>query len=400
MRLVCVALTSLLTFIQVTTSIPHGCDEQFTVKLSGVTVQTVADKVENSYIVKIKDDVDKKDTLHWVKEHLDRDSKIVHDYEPAFFNAFSGFFSRDVLRLLRERDDIEYIREDAIADLARSTQTMTAPVTQYQCPWGLDRISHSGLARPPFFFPYESPAGAGVDIYIIDTGVYTDHLDFGGRARWGWTAPGLTSFDGNGHGTHVAGIAGGNLYGVAKNSNLIAVKAMNDEGQGSVSNLIAGLEWVTREYRFTLRPSVVTMNLRVKPSDIALDAAVQSAINEGLHIVVAAGNDGVEASTVSPARVSDCLTVGAIDINDKRMRTTNYGPTIDMYAPGVNVLSAWIGHPWASAVQSGTSTAAPHVAGIAAYNLAKQGKLTPENLRTLLREKREKTSSGDLAARL
>jgi cerevisin len=277
---------------------------------------------------------------------------------------------------------------------------MTAPVTQYQCPWGLDRISHSGLARPPFFFPYESPAGAGVDIYIIDTGVYTDHLDFGGRARWGWTAPGLTSFDGNGHGTHVAGIAGGNLYGVAKNSNLIAVKAMNDEGQGSVSNLIAGLEWVTREYRFTLRPSVVTMNLRVKPSDIALDAAVQSAINEGLHIVVAAGNDGVEASTVSPARVSDCLTVGAIDINDKRMRTTNYGPTIDMYAPGVNVLSAWIGHPWASAVQSGTSTAAPHVAGIAAYNLAKQGKLTPENLRTLLREKREKTSSGDLAARL
>jgi len=142
------------------------------------------------------------------------------------------------------------------------------------------------------------------------------------------------------------------------------------------------------------------MNLRVKPSDLALDTAVQSAINEGLHLVVAAGNDGVEANTVSPARVSDCLTVGALDINDKRMRSSNYGPAIDMYAPGVNVLSAWIGHPWASAVQSGTSTAAPHVAGIAAYHLARQGKLSPENLRTLLREKREKTSTGDLAARL
>jgi len=225
MRLVLVVLTSVLAFLPLTAAVPHGCDDQFVIKSSGPIIQTVADKVENSYIVKIKDDVDKKDTLHWVKEHLDRDSKIVHDYEPAFFNAFAGFFSRDVLRLLRERDDIEYIREDAIADLARTPEPRMAPVTQYQCPWGLDRISHSGLARPPFFFPYETPAGAGVDIYVVDTGIYIDHLDFGGRARWGWTAPGLTPFDGNGHGTHCAGIAGGNLYGVAKNSNLIAVKA-------------------------------------------------------------------------------------------------------------------------------------------------------------------------------
>jgi len=167
-----------------------------------------------------------------------------------------------------------------------------------------------------------------------------------------------------------------------------------------VSNIIAGIEYVTKEARFTLRSSVISLNVRVRPGDIALDTAVQSAINEGIHFVVAAGNDNIDASNVSPARVSDALTVGALDILDKKEPGSNFGSVVDMWAPGVNTLSAWVGHPWASALQSGTSTAAPYVSGIAAYNLAKHGKMTPENLRTLLREKRERTVSGLLAARL
>jgi len=142
------------------------------------------------------------------------------------------------------------------------------------------------------------------------------------------------------------------------------------------------------------------MNIRVKPADIALDGAVQAAINDGMHFVAAAGNDGIEASGVSPARVQDCTTVGALDIRDNRMASSNRGNTVDMWAPGVNVLSAWIGHPWASAIQSGTSTAAPHVAGIAAYHLAKEGKMSTEDLRILLREKRERLQSGDYVARM
>ncbi|KAG8862933.1 subtilisin-like serine protease [Tulasnella sp. 330] len=404
MRMYIPVLATVLAWVQLTVSIP--CDnEQLSIKShGGVQIQTVADKVENSYIIKVKDDVNKKETMYWVKNHLDRDSKIVHDYDPEFYNAFSGFFSRDVINLLRDRDDIEYIREDALADLARN-ELITAPMTQYTCPWGLHRISHSGLARPPFSFSYETPAGAGADIYIIDTGIYVDHADFGGRARWGWAAPGLSQYDGNGHGTHCAAIAGGAVYGVAKNANLIAVKAiskstLHDEGQGAVSNIIAGIQWALEQSRFTLRPSVVSMSIRVKPADIALDSAVQSAINEGLHFVAAAGNDGGEASGVSPARVQDCTTVGAMDIRDVRMTSSNHGNTVDMWAPGVNVLSAWIGHPWASAIQSGTSTSAPHVAGIAAYLLAKEGKMSTEDLRILLRENREKLKSGDSVARL
>lgn len=305
------------------------------------------------------------------------DAVVTHEW-PSL-NAFAGTFSDAALLALRSSGDVEKIEHDVLGSVDLLN-------TQTDAPWGLQRISQvekmnrKDVRSLNFTYRYDSSAGKGVDIYVIDTGVMVDHVDFGGRARWGKTFGQYEDRDDFGHGTHVAGIAAGTRYGVAKAANIIALRVMNNEGSGYLSDTIAAVNWATQQVtRVTKRPSIITMSLKFDPSDV-LDAAVTAAVKAGVHVTVSAGNAGVAANTQSPARARAAITVGATDINDKISRFSNFGSAVDIFAPGETIISAYIDGPNSTKVMSGTSMATPHVAGLIAYLTSLEGAKSPQDM--------------------
>lgn len=255
--------------------------------------------------------------------------------------------------------------------------------TQTSAPWPLDRIDQREL---PLDGAYAYPTKAqGVTAYIVDTGINTLHQEFGGRARAGYNAVFLEgSADCSGHGTHVAGTVGGATYGVAKGVSLVSVKVADCRGSGRLSGILKGLEWMVKDAaKAPGTPAVANMSMGGTPS-FALDSAVKRAVRAGITFTVAAGNEGSNACAGSPARVPQVLTVGATDAGDRRAPFSDYGPCVDLSAPGVAVTSAWKGSPTALARATGTSMAAPHVTGVAALILASGAAKTPAQVAEVL----------------
>lgn len=252
--------------------------------------------------------------------------------------------------------------------------------TQSNAPWGLDRSDQRTL---PLSTTYTPPsAGAGVNVYVVDTGVLASHADFGGRVAAGYTtiADGRGSSDCNGHGTHVAGTVAGTTYGIAKSSTVIPVRVLNCDGGGYMSDVVAGLDWVAAHHAAGV-PAVVNLSLG-GGANSTVDAALQSVINDGVTAAVAAGNSSVDACTSSPARVSAALTVAASDSSDRQASFSNTGSCVDLYAPGVGIASAYHTSNTAVATLNGTSMASPHVAGAAAVVLSQNPALTPAQVAT------------------
>uniref|UniRef100_A0AAU2JQ80 S8 family peptidase n=1 Tax=Streptomyces sp. NBC_00049 TaxID=2903617 RepID=A0AAU2JQ80_9ACTN len=248
--------------------------------------------------------------------------------------------------------------------------------TQPQAPWPLDRIDQREL---PLDGSYTYASNAeGVTVYVVDTGINLRHQEFGGRARSGYNAVFMEgSGDCNGHGTHVAGTVGGQTYGVAKGVSLVSVKVANCRGSGSLSGILKGLEWMVKDaLRAPGTPAVANMSMGGSHSN-ALDAAVVRAVSAGITFTAAAGNDGEDACTGSPSAVPQAVTVGATDAADRWAPFSSHGRCVDLSAPGVSVTSAWAGSTTATARASGTSMAAPHVAGVAALVLADGTARTP-----------------------
>ena len=227
-----------------------------------------------------------------------------------------------------------------------------------------------------------------VNAYIIDTGILPTHWEFRGRAFAIYDAVDGESngVDCNGHGSHVAGIIGGRTFGVAKKVRLFSVRVLNCQGSGSWSNVIDGVNFVTWHRSQPGQqgsPAVANVSLG-GASNSAVDVAVRNSIRAQVTYVVAAGNGNSDAASYSPADVAEAITVGATNRYDSRAEFSNYGPTLDLFAPGVSITSAWIGNDLMIATASGTSMAAPHVAGVVALYLQGHPSASPAAVRAAL----------------
>lgn len=260
---------------------------------------------------------------------------------------------------------------------------MTA-VNQKNAPWGLARLSH----RPKLTFgtfnryDYEEKAGEGVDVYVLDSGVSETHQDFEGRASWGTNVTGDgENIDGNGLGTHLAGIVAGRKHGVAKRAKIIAVKVAYTNGEVDPKALIKGLERTVEQAKASGQPSVALIGGAWMGKLADVDEVIDAAANAGLFVVVPAGDNNDDALHRSPSGASGAFTVGACTLTDERWYASGHGPAVNVFAPGENILSTYIGNAQSTATLSGTAQAAAHVAGLAAYLLSTSAEVTPATVR-------------------
>jgi subtilisin family serine protease len=266
------------------------------------------------------------------------------------------------------------LRKDPRVAMVDYNRVGKIDVIQTGATWGLDRVDERN--RPlGTTYSYASD-GTGVTVYIIDSGLRTNHVDFGTRASIAYDAWFGTGSDGNGHGTHVAGTIGGSTWGVAKNVTLRALKVCDYKGDCPSASVVAAVDWVTANH---VARSIANISLGYS-SNAPLDLAVTNSINSGVTYAISAGNDSA-GTCKSPSSVVTAIAVGATDSNDVKSSFSNYGSCIDMWAPGTNITSAAANSTTGSAVKSGTSMASPHVAGAAALWLQNNPTATPAQVK-------------------
>ncbi|PWN48236.1 hypothetical protein IE53DRAFT_389580 [Violaceomyces palustris] len=361
----------------------------------------------------------------------DRSQGINHIFDlENHLQGYSGKFTDDVLDYIRAQPEVEYVELDSIVsteviphgdervyDIGYSTSIEEAYAAQSNegkihahdvekgAPWGLARISHRKQLGFSTFnkYLYNGDGGEGVTAYVIDTGININHVEFEGRARWGKTMPqNDVDEDGNGHGTHCAGTIASRKYGVAKKAELVAVKVLGSGGSGTMSDVTGGVLWAVEDAKrltakYAAEPNskaakkhkgfVANMSLGGGKSP-TLDRAVNGAVTSGMHFAVAAGNENQDACNVSPAGAENPVTVGASTIADERAYFSNKGKCVDIFAPGLNILSTWNTGNTSTNTISGTSMASPHIVGLLAYLLSIYGtdefEFSSENTRQVM----------------
>ncbi len=321
----------------------------------------------------------------------DLGGQLLFTYD-AVLNGFAASnLTDDAIAKLQANDAVAYIEPDQIVSLqdepslggtrvflpvvSRSSGTTGGGQTQPNATWGLDRVDQRSLPLNGTYTYNQS--GQNVHAYVIDTGIRATHSEFTGRVGNGYDAvDGGAPDDCQGHGSHVAGTVGGTLYGVAKNVTIHAVRVLNCEGSGSNAGVIGGMNWVAQNRQL---PAVANMSLG-GPASAAVDNAVNGLIGANVTVVVAAGNENQNACNVSPSRTPGAITVGATDNQDTRAYFSNYGACLDLFAPGVEITSAWYNSNDATNTIDGTSMASPHVAGFAALVLSANPSFTPSQV--------------------
>ncbi|MFV5363560.1 S8 family peptidase [Acinetobacter oleivorans] len=330
--------------------------------------------IKNQYIVILNKDVGSSNDFAQsiAKQH---GGKILQTYD----TVLKGFaiYLPDVagsafVEAMKKNPKVLSVENDTVIKIDATTQSNPD--------WGLDRIDQKALPLNSAYSYLQT--GSGTTAYIVDTGILSTHQQFSGRVLSGYTAisDGNGTTDCNGHGTHVAGTVGGSTYGVAKNVSLVPIRILGCDGSGASSNVIAGLDWILKNGK---KPGVVNMSLG-GDANTSLDSAVENLFNNGYVMVVAAGNSNADACSSSPARVSKAITVAATDNTDTRASYSNYGSCVDIFAPGSQINSSWIGSNTATKVLNGTSMATPHVVGVVAEMLQSTPTATPQTISTNL----------------
>lgn len=371
------------------------------------------------FIVTLKEELTTKEVSNFKSEFLLNYTKFaakmrIEAAKPEFFsihafNAFVAFLSPSLLDEVRSDPRVLMVENEAtnyLADSLHPLNSQSPPRTlqtqknfhtldiQKHSAWGLDRISHrdnSGVG--PKQYLHDPQGGAGVNVYVIDSGIDVDHPQFEGRARWGTTTTSPhVQYDFDGHGTHVAGIIGSRTYGVSKKVNLIAVGAVCPWGNTPDGDFIKGIEWAVADHEEHVNAREegfkgLVINLSVgRRRNRAVDRAVQAAIDAGMHVSIASGNVATDARHFSPF-APDAIVVGSIEQDDFIDPDSNWGLCVSVFAPGIDIEST---STWGeSTLMSGTLMAAGYVSGLLAYflSLAPAGvNVDPPNLkRRLLR---------------
>lgn len=352
-------------------------------------------------------------------EHAD----VRHVYNNAAFQGFAANVSTDTVHAMGFMSDVSTV-EAAVAVMStryrpsdatsahkhprrqqqphqgqgqqhQPPSSDTTASTRPNSPWGLQSISSSTPVRGPaqslsytYAYAPASPLGLNVDIYIVDSGLNTAAAAFATRAKTGYSYT-ADSADYDGHGTHTAGTAAGNTFGIATGANLVGVKVLDADGAGTSSDTIAGMDYVINAHNAHkgantnqgtggggFVASVMSMSWGLASQSSTIDAAITAASTQGIHVVVAAGNHvprsigNTDACNVSPSSLggarSAVISVGSVGQTNQISAFSNTGACVDVYAPGENVVSTWIGGPTVANSLDGTSMSTPHVAGVVA----------------------------------
>jgi subtilisin family serine protease len=315
----------------------------------------------------------------------DHISSILGDVEPKhlYQHSIKGFaaeLSPEALLAAQKHPLFKFFEEDSVMSIHQPPKYPCSNAATGAPSWGLSRVSERKLNINNI---YAEPTKRGVDVeaYIVDTGIYVDHEDFGGRAVFAFKADNSWSnTDGNGHGTHVASTTGGTTYGIAKSVDLFAVKVLSDQGSGPTSGVIAGVDFVSGQAKGKTKKIVANLSLGGGFSS-AMNAACNAAVDAGVFMAVAAGNDNGNACSYSPASATKVTTVGATDINDRRSTFSNWGTCVDVFGPGTSITAAWIGSRTAIRTISGTSMASPHICGLGALAFSENPNWTNEHVK-------------------
>jgi subtilisin family serine protease len=338
---------------------PFDCTDAIA-SLEGVV--EVEDPIPNQYIVVMKParvaaaGAARRQAVQALATDFDvQDMRIFDVSLPGFGCSISAEKAAEIARDPR----VAFVQQDG----RKQVTPLAAP--ESDAVWGLDRTDQRDLPLDGVYEP--GATGVGVHLYILDTGVDSDHDEFTGRMGECFSAhpDGFGCEDDHGHGTHVAGSAGGTEFGIAKEVTLHAVRVLQN-GTGADSDVIEGIDWVTAHAQENGWPSAANMSLGGSPSD-ALDLAVCNSIAAGVSYAIASGNDDANACNFSPGRILQSISVGATDKNDRRASFSNKGVCVDVFGPGLNIVSAR--RNGGSTTMSGTSMASPHVAGVAALCL-------------------------------
>ena len=325
--------------------------------------------VPSQYIVVLKDDyLDNSAAAASVRSNSEYLGYVYGGkVKNTFSHALKGYVGK-----MTERQAIALSRDERVAFVEQDSYT-SAEAVQDSAVWGLDRIDQRGMPLDTRY-TYATDA-SNVHAYVIDSGIRTSHTSFGGRATNDFDAVNDGNQDCLGHGTHVAGTIGSADWGVAKNVRLHSVRVMGCSNLGgTVSQLIAGLDWVTAN---RISPAVANISITASATSSAINSSVNAMIRAGVTVVTSAGNYGADACNYSPANVPNAITVGATGMTDIKASFSNYGSCVDLFAPGIAITSASYADDTSYRVMNGTSMSSPHVAGAAALYLASNPSASP-----------------------